>query len=128
MRYWDNGFGRLWLYVETMGPLGLIRAETWEEAFETAQDEIMDGCTWSELQSEYGLTDAEMAEIEETGDLPEGAQWRSNGEPSNDGVHGCICIEDLSGCDVVPQENWGSGWQEDFGAAVVAFAYAELCA
>ena len=97
MRTFDNGSGTLWVYCESLGPLGLVRADTWEEAYETVQDEIQDGCTWEELQEVYGLSDAEFKAVEDGECLPEGAEWRGNGEPSNEGIHGEIALSDLNG-------------------------------
>lgn len=113
-RWWDEGYGKLWAYSETLGLMGVVRARTWEAAYEACSDEIMHGCTWAELLEECDLNCAEgcacneetetlcdeaqeRAEIQESGNLPEGHGYRSNGEPSNEGIHGEFYSYDLNG-------------------------------
>lgn len=57
LKTYDDGDGPLWLYSESLGPVGVIRAQTWEDAYEIAEDEFMAeaGETVEELKKEYGL-------------------------------------------------------------------------
>jgi hypothetical protein len=88
---WDEGFGPLYAYVESLGILGYVRARTWEEAFLCAQDEIMhDG---EEADAIEGLTPEQI----DNGDLNEGYGYRSSGEPSNPNRHSHLYSEDLNG-------------------------------
>lgn len=98
LRFWDDGSGPLWVYIESTGPVGVVRADTWESAFECCQDEIMHGSTFAEMVEECGLSAEDIEEIEDGGSLPDGYQYRSNGEPSNEGIHGELCCEDINGC------------------------------
>jgi hypothetical protein len=91
IRWWDDGFGPMWVYRETMGVLGVVRAQTWHDAFECVQDEIMDGCTFDELEPE------EQEAIKAGNDV-EGLTFRSNGVPSSPWAHGEYAREDLNGC------------------------------
>ena len=74
LRWFDNGFGPLWVYVESLGVLGACRAATWAEGWETAEDELMNRVAWDELDPE---TQAEFAD-ESRGD-PEGYIWSNSG-------------------------------------------------
>lgn len=37
---YDDGFGPLWVHRDSMGVSGIIRAETWEDAYGIAEDEF----------------------------------------------------------------------------------------
>ena len=80
-RQWDDGFGPLWLYLEPCGhwvlPFGVVRAESWESAWECVEDEILDAADESEIQ--------EMRDRGELGadEIPEDCHYRNNGEPAN---------------------------------------------
>lgn len=87
VRFWDEGFGPLWVYRESLGVVGVVRASTWEEAYECVVDEIMG--------------DADMADPDnqpdKDGNLPEGLHWRGNGVPANEGLESPLAAEDLNG-------------------------------
>ena len=83
IRFWDDGFGPLWVYRESLGRLGYVRALTWEEAYECVLDEILDPIPVSELHEAYGFdSQAEFEEAvntrPETMELCEGYQYQSN--------------------------------------------------
>jgi len=89
LRYWDDGFGILWVYTESLGPVGIVRAETWSDAFDCVVDEIMGdggpgGC------------------FDDRGELLEGFYFRGSGEPSNEGLISGIAAEDLNGAYLEP--------------------------
>lgn len=86
LRTWDEGFGPLWLYSESLGPLGVVRAMTWEEAFECVVDEIMDDAD-----------DEQLGEAQATEETPEGCHWRG-GTPSNPNLESPLAQSDLNGC------------------------------
>lgn len=52
----DNGEGQLWLYEESFGPMGVVRAKTWEKAYEAVQDYIMRVVPESDLLEAYGFS------------------------------------------------------------------------
>lgn len=98
MRTWDQDSGiYLWLYLESLGPLGIVRADTWETAYECVVDEIMDDAS---PQEEWD--DDERTKFEDGGDL------RSNGTPCNGQYHPLAALktgiaqEDLNGSLLVP--------------------------
>ena len=80
-RTWDDGFGPLWLFLDSHGPWlvakGLVRAQTWEDAWGCVEDEILDAADETEIQEMRAW--GELADDE----LPECHYYRSNGEPSN---------------------------------------------
>ena len=57
IRTYDDGFGPLYILRDSMGILGVIRAMTWEEAYEIAEDEMFPDCdlTMEEIVKEYGF-------------------------------------------------------------------------
>jgi len=91
LRTWDDGFGPLWIYRECFGPVGIVRAQTWEDAWECVVDEIMDDADMDDA------FDPACGANQETGELAEGCYFRGNGIPSNDGLNEPIASEDLNG-------------------------------
>lgn len=85
-RFWDDGFGPVWRYAETMGTLGVVRARTWDDAWTCVVDEIMDDADPDDLP-----TDPEA-------DLPEGVHSRGSGQPSSPWATTAYAQEDLNGC------------------------------
>lgn len=93
LRTWDDGWGTLWLYSESLGPVGIVRASTWEEAYSCVIDEIMDDADPEDPDTYARSYDPSAA----ADTLAEGCHWRSSGEPSNEGLHSPIAQEDLNG-------------------------------
>lgn len=60
VKFWDEGFGPLWLYQSADYDFGVIRAQTWEEAYECVEDEILPRATHEEMLRDFpGYTDPE---------------------------------------------------------------------
>ncbi len=57
VRSYDDGFGPLWIHRDSMGINGVVRAQTWEDAYEICEDEFFPSCdlTQEELVKEYGF-------------------------------------------------------------------------
>ena len=87
---WDDGFGDVYVYFETLGPMGVVRSDSWESAYEAVVDEIM-----SDADPEDAVFDAD-------GNLPDGILMRSNGLPSNPRLKSYFAAEDLNGSYLVP--------------------------
>ena len=87
LRVWDDGFGPLWVYLETLGAVGVVRAKTWEDAYDCVVDEIMDDADMSDPDNHPDVD----------GNLPEGLYYRSSGVPSNEGLESLIASSDLNG-------------------------------
>ena len=94
---WDEGMGPFFVYCESLGPVGVVRALSWEEAYECVIDEIMHDAD-PEYVAEFG--------DEDTGDLPEGVHFRGNGVPSNPNRHTYLAQEDLNGNQLIPLETF----------------------
>lgn len=94
LRMWDDGFGPMWIYSESLGVLGTVRARTWEDAHACVQSEIMDRATWDEVVSAIDPTDCPDR-------TPEGIHaWiEVHGMPDGYGYDDCggIYSEDLNG-------------------------------
>ena len=97
LRTWDDGFGPLWVYLESLGPVGVVRARTWEDAYACVVDEIMDDADPSDPDT-YARSYDETAE---EGELAEGCTCRANGVPSNPALRSPIAREDLNGSRLV---------------------------
>lgn len=90
LRFWDNGYGTVYQYLDAGGLDAIVRASTWEDAYECVIDEI--------------ANDADPDDITEDadGNLPEGIHWRGNGVPSSDWASTPIAQIDLNGEELRP--------------------------
>jgi hypothetical protein len=54
---YDDGFGPLWISRDSMGINGIVRAQTWEEAYSICEDEFFPEAdeTIEEIVKEYGF-------------------------------------------------------------------------
>ena len=54
---YDDGFGPLFILRDSMGVQGIIRAQSWEDAYSIAEDEMFPDCdlTMEEIVKEYGF-------------------------------------------------------------------------
>lgn len=103
---WDEGFGGLWAVWIACGNFGflrgIVRAQSWEEAFECAEDEIFedpDPETLACYETRCWIAQELGGEYPET---PEGVHCRSNGIPSNPGMESSYCWEEPMGVSLVP--------------------------
>ena len=57
IKVYDDGFGPLWIHRDSMGISGIVRAQTWEEAYSICEDEFFPACdlTMEEIVKEYGF-------------------------------------------------------------------------
>lgn len=101
---YDDGFGPLWIHRDSMGISGIVRAQTWEDAYSICEDEFFPS----------GDEDAaeEMTKIEA---MPEGEErnhaqacfdeafgYRGNGRRESDGSTSYIYAKDLNGDSLEP--------------------------
>ena len=93
IRFWDEGFGPLWVYRESLGVVGVVRATNWEDAWACVVDEIMDDADPSD-DCNYARDYNEDAD---EGELAEGVHYRGSGVPSNEGLESPLASEDLNG-------------------------------
>jgi hypothetical protein len=69
LRFWDDGFGDLWLYVESLGPVGIVRADTFECAWQCVVDEIMSDADPADMYTYARSYDPDAAEDPNGGQL-----------------------------------------------------------
>jgi hypothetical protein len=57
IQVYDDGFGPLWIHRDSMGISGIVRAQTWEDAYSICEDEFFPEAdeTIDELVKEYGF-------------------------------------------------------------------------
>ena len=97
---WDDGFGQCWVVIETYGVIGVVRATTWEEAYECALDEIMYDADPDDPATYARDYDPDADE----GDLSEHCHYRSNGVPSNPSRKSPIAFDE--NCRIVALADW----------------------
>lgn len=82
---YDDGFGGLWVYESADFDFGIIRAMTWEDAYEIVEDEILPRADWEQIEREfpgidgskddYGLPDDDLACFNESYGLSANNGW-----------------------------------------------------
>ena len=53
VKFYDDGIGPLWLYQSADFDFGVIRAQTWEDAYECVEDEILPRATHEEMLADF---------------------------------------------------------------------------
>jgi len=93
IRTYDDGFGPLWIMRDSMGIVGIIRAQTWHDAYGIAEDELSPEAieTMEEIIAEYGPNWMEDACFQE------GYGFRPNGPNHTDKIGHGIYSRDLNG-------------------------------
>jgi len=81
--WYDDGYGPLWAYRNSLSVVGVVRAQTWHDAYEIVLDEILTPIDDNEVPEAYGFygPDArrQMEEAEpEDMELQEGYQYQPN--------------------------------------------------
>ena len=114
--FWDDGYGELYGFYESLGIQGVVRARTWETAYECAVDELMHDaeCICPLKWKGHGEPEPDDKRpdddcpfhgkhtTDEDLSLPEGYQYRSSGIPSNPRLKTDIAQEDLNGSGLDP--------------------------
>jgi len=97
IRTYDDGQGPLWVYRESTGIYGVIRAQTWEEAYEIAQDEFMDEATetWEDIAKDCDCANPD--DLMDNAIFQEGYGFRPNGANARDTLRHGIYQRDLNG-------------------------------
>ena len=101
LRAYDDGAFegyRIFIYAETMGPVGVVRAKTWEDAYSICEDEIFDDADPADpftYARDYDPT-------AEEGEPGEGFGYRNNGVPTpGNGLSSPMYGTDLNGSALV---------------------------
>lgn len=85
---YDDGFGGLYLWGHQFGVCGVIRAQTFQDAFEIWEDEYATRADWEEFEQackDYGINPEQ--------DIPEGFGFRPNGPNAADDT-GIYCSDE----------------------------------
>lgn len=110
--YYDDGFGPCWVFYDSLGVTGVIRAQTFEEAHEIAEDEMYpeaDEATWEDLAKECGYEGTREGNLEGLVDdavFQENYGFRPNGANVRDKHGHGIYQKDLNGNDLMPLKKW----------------------
>jgi hypothetical protein len=90
---YDDGFGTLFIHRGSMGITGIVRAQTWEDAYSICEDEFFPEAseTIAELIEEYGEA------FTENDCFQEGYGFRNNGPNERDTLKHGIYSKDLNG-------------------------------
>lgn len=87
----ENGFGGLWVVEDSMGIEAIIRAETYEKAYQCWVDEL----------APDPIDDDIWQDGPDGPELVEGYEYRSSGVPSNPKLRSPIASIDLNGVTVI---------------------------
>lgn len=96
---YDDGFGPLWIHRDSMGISGIIRAQTWGDAYSIAEDEFFPAA------DEEAEEEMQRIEAMEEGPEKDHAQacfdeaygFRDNSRRMEDGTLSTIYARDLNG-------------------------------
>jgi hypothetical protein len=73
IKTYDDGLGRLYIHMDSMGVTGVVRAQTWEDAYSICEDEFFPEAdeTVEELRKEYNFKREHVKIVNDgTGDRP----------------------------------------------------------
>lgn len=94
---YDDGHGPLFVYQESLGIVGIVRAQSWEDAYEIVQDEFMSEAdmAWEDIAKECDCANPD--DLADNAIFQEGYGFRPNGTNASDKrCHG-IYSRDLNG-------------------------------
>jgi len=97
IRTYDDGQGPLWVYRESTGIFGVIRAQTREDAFEIVEDEFMSEATetWEDIAKDCGCANPDA--LMDNAIFQEAYGFRPNGANERDSTCHGIYQRDLNG-------------------------------
>lgn len=90
-RFYDDGFGPLWIYRDSGGLMAVVRAMSWETAWEVVEDEILDDADPEDIAEWQASSDHDSVEP------PEGIYFRPNGGGDQPWAKTPYAQEDLNG-------------------------------
>jgi hypothetical protein len=99
IRVYDDGFGSLYIHRDSMGISGIVRAQTWEDAYAICEDEFFpagDEEAGEEMQRIEAMPDGdEKRHVQACWDEQYG--FRGNSRKESDGSLSSIYAKDLNG-------------------------------
>lgn len=96
---YDDGFGPLFIHRDSMGISGIVRAQTWEDAYSICEDEFFpaaDDEAGEEMQRIEALEDGEEKDHAQAC-WDEAYGYRGNSKRMDDGTLSSIYAKDLNG-------------------------------
>ena len=102
---YDDGFGPLWVHRDSMGISGVVRAQTWEDAYGICEDEFFPAGDKEAAEERAKIEalpedSAERKHLEDCFDEAYG--YRSSGRREGDGSQSYIYAKDLNGDSLEP--------------------------
>ena len=90
---YDDGYGNLYIHRDSMGISGIVRAQSWEEAYSICEDEFFPAATEAEEEfiKEYG------EDFMENGCWQEAYGFRNNSRTEEDGTQSSLYQKDING-------------------------------
>ena len=88
---YDDGFGPLYAYRDAGGLHGVVRAQSWHDAWEIVEDEILTSIPDEDVPEAYSFDTLEELQAAEEPDLEEGYSYQPNATGSG------IVQHDLNG-------------------------------
>lgn len=84
IKIYDDGFGSLWISRNSIGINGIVRAQTWHDAYEICEDEFFPEAdeTIDEIKREYGFKREHIRVADANGNFVE---WKTVETPNPDG-------------------------------------------
>lgn len=99
IQVYDDGFGPLWIHRDSMGISGIVRAQTWEDAYSICEDEFFpaaDDDAGKEMEAIESMPDGEEKNHERAC-WDESYGFRGNMRRMPDGSLSSIYAKDLNG-------------------------------
>lgn len=96
---YDDGFGSLYIHRDSMGISGIVRAQSWEDAYSICEDEFFPAAD-ADAAEEYAKIEAEQNEAEKRhlqACWDEAYGYRSNSRRMPDGSVSSIYAKDMNG-------------------------------
>ena len=98
LAFYDDGFGPLWILIDSISLVGIIRARSFEDAYNIAEDELYseaDVTNWEEEAQSMGFSDVDT--FIESAIFQESYGFRPNGCNMKDVHKHGIYQKDLNG-------------------------------
>jgi hypothetical protein len=94
---YDGGMGPLWVYRESLGIVGIVRASTFEDAYSIVEDEFMSEAdqTWEEIAKDCDCANPD--DLMDNAQFQEAYGFRPNGPNGRDTMKHGIYSHDLNG-------------------------------
>lgn len=96
IKYYDDGMGPLWIMRDSMGIVGIVRAQTWHDAYSIVEDEFLPTVEPTDIYEAYGFDSSAEFNARDTSkddsmELAEGYSYQSNSTGTG------IVVHDLNG-------------------------------